>query len=202
MVVEKGGRRLAGPHRGMVDEPAEEAEVGRRPGDAGRAESAREVVERLLARLPVRAQLGDQRVVGDRDLVPGLDAGVDADRVRELEELEAAGLREEGQRVLGVEPHLDRVALGLARLEAERLAGRDPQLLLDEVEPGHELRHRMLDLEPRVQLQEEEALAVEHELGGAGVLVADRPRERHRGLAHRGPQLGVERGEGLSSSTF
>ena len=54
----------------------------------------------------------------------------------------------------------------------------------------------MLDLEPRVQLEELEAVAVEHELGRAGVLVADRARERDRGLAHRCAQLGVERGGG------
>ena len=104
--------------------------------------------------------------------------------------------------MLGVEAHLDRVALGLARDRRERLAGRDPQLLLDEVDPGHELRHGMLDLEPRVQLQKPEALAVEHELGSARVLVADRAGERDRGLAHRGAQLGVDGGGGLSSSTF
>ena len=52
----------------------------------------------------------------------------------------------------------------------------------------------MLDLDPRVELEEPEVAAVEDELGGAGALVADRARERDRGVAHPRPQLGVERG--------
>src|SRR3954447_2130964 len=51
----------------------------------------------------------------------------------------------------------------------------------------------MLDLDPRVQLEEPEVAAVEHELGCARALVADRAREGDRGIAHSGPQLRVER---------
>src|SRR3954471_17231056 len=51
----------------------------------------------------------------------------------------------------------------------------------------------MLDLDPRVQLEEPEVAAVEDELGRAGALVADRAREGDRGVAHPRPQLGVER---------
>ena len=40
--------------------------------------------------------------------------------------------------------------------ERERLARRDAQLLLDEVDAVDELGHRMLDLQPRVHLEEEE----------------------------------------------
>jgi hypothetical protein len=65
------------------------------------------------------------------------------------------------------------------------LARRHPQLLRDEVDAGHELRHGVLDLDPPVQLEEPEVAAVEHELGGAGAAVADRARERDSGLAHR-----------------
>ena len=75
---------------------------------------------------------------------------------------------------------LRRRVLRLLRLDAEWLAGGEEELLLDEVEARHELRHRMLDLEARVQLQKEEAIAGEHELGGSGVLVAHRARERDR----------------------
>ena len=98
--------------------------------------------------------------------------------------------------MLGVEANLDRMALGLARLDREGLAGRDEELLLDKIDPGDELRHGMLDLEPRVQLEEVEALAVQHELGRAGVLVADRAREGDRGLAHGGAEILVEGGGG------
>ena len=40
----------------------------------------------------------------------------------------------------------------------------------------------MLDLDAAVQLEEVEVAAVEHELDGACVLVADRARERDRGV--------------------
>ena len=42
------------------------------------------------------------------------------------------------------------------RAERERLARRDAQLLLDEVDAVDELGDRVLDLQPRVHLQEEE----------------------------------------------
>ena len=51
----------------------------------------------------------------------------------------------------------------------------------------------MLDLDPPVQLEEEEVAAVEHELRGARADVADRAGEADRGLAHPRAQLGVER---------
>ena len=48
----------------------------------------------------------------------------------------------------------DRVDLRL--VEPERLAGGDPELVGDEVATGHDLGHRVLDLEARVHLEEEE----------------------------------------------
>src|SRR5262249_14588658 len=61
---------------------------------------------------------------------------------------------------------------------------------------GHELCHGMLDLDPRVQLEEPEVAAVENELSGSGALVADRPPEVDRRVAHLCAQLRVERGRG------
>ena len=136
-------------------------------------------------------QLRDHRVVGDADLVALLDAGVHADPVREPQVLEPAGLREERARVLGIEPHLDRVALERGRLGQHAALG-ELELRGDEVEPGDELRHGMLDLDAPVQLQEEEVAPVEHELGGARASVRDRLREPDGGVAHRRAQLGIE----------
>ncbi len=181
MLREEGGRRVAGPHGRVAHEPAEEREVGRHAGDAGLRERLLEPVERLVARLARRDELRDHRVVGDRHLVAGLDARVDADPVGQLERLDPAGLGEERARVLRVQAHLDRVALRFARLEPERLARGDPQLLLDEVEPGDELGDRVLDLDAGVQLEEVEAPVVgEEELGGAGALVAGAPARSRR----------------------
>jgi hypothetical protein len=75
--------------------------------------------------------------------------------------------------------------------QVERLTGRHPQLLADQVDAGHGLGDRVLDLEAGVDLEEPELgrLVVDEELDGAGRLVAHRPAEPQRGVAHRRPQV-------------
>ena len=102
--------------------------------------------------------------------------------------------RKSVRRILGVEPGLDRVARERELLLALRqgLAPGDPELPLDQVGAGHELGHRMLDLEAGVHLHEVEALRVEpvrdvgDELDRAGADIADRRGRAHRGRPHRG----------------
>ena len=200
---QEGGRRPAGADVRMAHEPAQERQVRRHALDLGVREGCGERVERLVAGVPVRDELGDHRVVADRDLVALLDARVDADPGRKPKAVDPAGLREERARILGVEPHLD----GVAEQETVLLAssGSPPAIRscsCDEVDAGHELRDGVLDLDPPVQLEEPEVATVEHELGRAGAAVADRPRERDGGLAHARAQRRIERGEGASSSTF
>ena len=70
----------------------------------------------------------------------------------------------------GVDPALDRVTLELEVVLAERdrLSRRDPDLLFDQVDPGDHLGHRVLDLDPRIHLDEVElARRVEEELDRA-----------------------------------
>ena len=75
--------------------------------------------------------------------------------------------------------------------ERQRQARRDPDLLLDDVDAGRELRDRMLDLEARVHLEEVESAAlIDEELDRAGVRVADRGRDLQRRRAHPGALLG------------
>ena len=70
-------------------------------------------------------------------------------------------------------------------LDRKLLAGGDADHLLDQIDAGDELGHRMLDLQPRVHLQEVEALVLPgDELDGAGGVVADRLRQRDRLRAH------------------
>ena len=57
-----------------------------------------------------------------------------------------------------------------------------------------ELGHRVLDLNPGIQLEEEEVAALEHELGRARADVADRAREALGGVAEARAQLCVDRG--------
>ena len=54
-----------------------------------------------------------------------------------------------------------------------------------EVDAGHHLGDRVLDLEAGVHLEEEELAVLVQELDGAGVVVAARLGHLHRGLAHR-----------------
>jgi hypothetical protein len=109
-----------------------------------------------------------------------------------------AGLREEAaRRVLRVEPGLDGVPVeaDVALVDRQPLAGRDPDLLLDEVEPGDQLGDRVLDLEPGVHLQEEEVarpVGVDDELDGAGAGVADGLGGIDGRAAHRRPRGGVQ----------
>ena len=107
-----------------------------------------------VAGLAVRNELADHRVVVGRDLVAGVDVAVepDAGSARWMEERDRAGRGAERRRMLGVDAALDGMSLdayGFLR-ERQLLAGRDPELGLDDVDAGDELRHRMLHLQPRV----------------------------------------------------
>ena len=78
--------------------------------------------------------------------------------------------------------------------ETERLFGGDAQLVGDEVPAGDQLRHRVLDLEARVHLEERGRAALVHEeLAGAGAHVADRAREGQGPVAESRPERTVDR---------
>ena len=78
-------------------------------------------------------------------------------------------------------------------LDAERFAGRDPELVGDEVPPGDELRDRVLDLQPRVHLHEcRLAALVNKELAGARVHVADGRREGERRVAETPAEVAID----------
>ena len=94
-------------------------------------------------------------------------------------------------RVLRVQAYFDRVSTRIGT-DVDWFAGRDAQLRLNEIDAGDELGHRMLDLDASVELEEPEVPSVEHELGRAGALVADRARESDRCVAHRDSQRFVD----------
>ena len=85
---------------------------------------------------------------------------VDADVVGELQPRDGAGARRVAEvRVLRVDPRLDGRAARLRdRVEEVGLALREPQHPLDQVDAVARLRHRMLDLEPGVHLEERRLL--------------------------------------------
>src|SRR5207302_8648161 len=113
--------------------------------------------------------------------------------VGESQPFDAAGLREEAARILGVEAHLDRVTATLRQIvvESPRLL-RDLDLPANQVRTRDQLGDRMLDLDAAVQLEEVEVPSVDHELRGAGVCVADGPRKGKRGLHHPPANLAID----------
>jgi hypothetical protein len=82
---------------------------------------------------------------------------------------------QEGLRVLGVDATLDRVAAetDLFLGDGNRQAAGDAQLFADDIDAGDHLRDRVLDLHPRVHLDEVETAIFVEELEGAGAAVAD-----------------------------
>ena len=121
-------------------------------------------------------ELGDHRIVVHRDLAAFADTGIDPDvaggrrrQVAHQPSPSRAGIRARGSpRTPGI-PSPSPFSVHVVLLEADGLACRDPDHALDQIEAGHHLGHRMLDLKARVHLQEiEAALAIDDELHGAG----------------------------------
>ena len=101
--------------------------------------------------------------------------------------------------ILGVQPALDRGAVEahLVLREVELLALRDADLFTDDVDAGHALGNRVLDLQAGVDLEEVElAVRRQDELDRSGAPVAHRAARGDRSLAHAGAQLGGQRGGG------
>src|SRR5512146_234045 len=74
--------------------------------------------------------------------------------------------------------------------EPERLARRDPQLCLHEIDACHPLRHRMLDLEARVHLHKIVVVVfIDQEFERADAAIANSQRGCDGALAHLAPDL-------------
>jgi propionyl-CoA carboxylase alpha chain len=77
----------------------------------------------------------------------------------------------------------------------QKVIEESPSVLLDEVDAGDQLRHRMLDLQPGVHLQEVEGLVLAaDELDGAGRVVSHGACQCHGLLAHELARLRVQQG--------
>ena len=78
-------------------------------------------------------------------------------------------------------------------LQPERFAGSDPEHFFDQVDAGHELRHRVFDLQAGVHLEEmEPPLQIDDEFDGAGRPVSDCLGQCLGLPLHALPKTGVE----------
>ena len=177
--VEPSGVEVARDELRVLQQSQQERLVGHAAVDhhLGPGYGAGETGPGLLAVATPRDHLGHHRIELGCDLValghPGLhpDAGT-----RGRPEVGDPSRRrgEVPIRVLGVEPHFDRMTLHSRGFPLEATAAGHVQLELHEVGTGGELRDGVLDLEPRVHLHEPERSlrgGVE-ELHGAGIGVA------------------------------
>ena len=129
------------------DQHPQEADVGGQPEDRGVVEGVDQGAAGGLPVGPVHDDLAEHRVVGRRHDLAALQRGVDphpaaagenrsADPGQRTSSAVPACGRKPWNGVLGVDPGLDRVAVqrDVVLGERQRLAGRDPELELHEVE--------------------------------------------------------------------
>ena len=192
----KGRRTVASrSHVGMVDGRAEQPGVDLDALQHSGIQRAAEPVEGLVSMLTHGDHLGEQGVVGRRHLGARLHPGVDTHvlLVRKIHGRQRSRARAVvPRRVLRIHARLNGVPPnrhltgGSARrqmgVEHVSVTAREPKHPAGQVDSGHRLGHRMLDLQPRVDL-EERGLAsawVVDELNSARRAVGDRFRQRPR----------------------
>ena len=208
MVVDEGRRRRSGGHLRPLQQGDEEGRVRRDALDPQLPHGARRPAEGRgqVVGGHTADHLRQQRVVAGVQGRAGEGPPVDADAgtAGRLVGRDRAGGRHGravGQESLGVDPGLHGDAAGRpdgglveAELGEARAAGQS-QLDLDEVDPGHLLRDRVLDLDAGVGLDEAEPLGrtlgveVDQQLDRAHPAVAQGLAEPHRGRRHLLPQL-------------
>jgi hypothetical protein len=188
-------RRELGPCR----DGAQQRQVGGDALDAAFAERAQRAAQRVLEarRRRLHDELGEQRVVVRRRRQARVAVRVDAHAgaARQVEARERAARRPRvALRIerLGVDAPLQREAalrrgaIGVHAELGQRLSRGHGDLQLHEVEAGHRLGHRVLDLQARVGLDEDEGqrrrCRIDQKLEGAEPAVADRLRHAQRGL--------------------
>ena len=170
----------------MLQDRTQLSGVGRHALDMELAERALQAVDRRFEgarRARPGDQLGKQRIELRRRRQPDVAAAVDPDAGAGGLSVggQGAGARDHDARLDGEAARRGHAVLAGKAEIRERLAGRDPELRLHQIEPQDLLGHRVLDLDARIALDEEvlAGLGVDQELDGAGILEAGRTRQRH-----------------------
>jgi hypothetical protein len=162
---------------GFVEKRVEERHGRVDPVDDQFAKRPAQARQRLGPVAPMDDQLADQAVVIGRDPVAVIQRAVHphAQPARGVVLRDPAGAGGEVRQLLGVDPHLDGVAVDpeVFLPELHRQAGGHADLLAHEVDAEDAFGHRMFDLEAGVHLDEVELAVLVEELDGAGADVAD-----------------------------
>src|SRR6266700_612589 len=191
---ETGRQPALAPAR-MIHQCGEERNVVADTVDIERIERGRLRLDGGGARGRMGDELGNHRIVVDRNLAALLHAGVvahgDAARAalggRTVLYQPPDRRQEVAERIFGIDARFDRPSgqADVLLLQAQLLAGRDADHLFDQIDAGDELGHGVLDLQAGVHLEEKEALVLAcDELDGAGGIIVHGFRQRDRLLAY------------------
>ena len=140
------------------------------------------------ARVAVRDDLGDQRVIVRRDHAIGITRGIHPNPgpTRNAERRDASGGRDKRLRILRIDPALNRVPAKFDRRQhlAKFFARRHPDLRLHQVHARNHFGHRMLHLNARVHFDEIQiAGLLPQKFHGSGAGIAQLLQRIHHLLA-------------------
>ena len=121
-------------------------------------------------------QFGDHAVIMRWDRITGIDGAIEPD-IRATWRVKVgnlAGRRHESLMMLGIDPAFDGVTNqhDVFLRERQFLAVRNTNLLTNEVDAGDHFRHRVLDLDPRIHLDEVEISILIEEFHRARAAIA------------------------------
>ena len=203
VAVEVGGVDGAVDHLRVAHQLFQEGDVGLGADHFAVGQGFAQAGEGTRAVGVVHDELGDHRVVVDRDRVAFDHAGVQAHVCAgggQAQHLELARAGQETlRRIFGVQAHFDGMAGAgdVVLVPWQGFAGGYAQLPFDQVQAGHQLGDRVFYLQAGIDFHEVEiTLRADDEFDGAGVDVIDGAGGFDRGLAHALAQFGRDEGRG------
>ena len=163
----------------LVHDPSVQGEVRGDTLDPHLGQRHLQPRHRLVPGLPMNNELGDHRVVVRRYGRSCGDVTVDPDAwaAWDIEPRDLPRGRGEAVGIFGIDPAFESVTMaayiGLGK--GEGFAARNPNAFGHDIDSGGRFSDWMLDLHPRIHLDEEEFLLLDQELEGADTLIADPP---------------------------
>ena len=183
---------------GLRDQRDEERDGGLDAVDDELSQRPLQPHQTFVAGAGMHDELADQTVIIRGNGVAGVSAGIDPDAepAGRMEMGDRPGRGPEGLRVLRIDAAFDGVPVeaDLLLAERQRRAGRDPDLLDDEIEPGDHLGDGVLDLEARVHFDEIELAVLVQELDRADAAIGELAHRVGHGLADAHALVLVQRG--------